>query len=74
MPNDLDITVGRDLTDQLCIECRERLRTAVRRRDIMMAVTPGGLKRLARIIQENSCPSCRELIAAAGVSQGRRTK
>lgn len=57
----LDITIGKEIQDKLCEDCRIKLSSAITKTDCLF-MTPRGMKRLLNKIDENTCDACRLII------------
>lgn len=66
---DLDISIGQDLMERLCDDCRERLNEKLTKSDIAMALFPRGLKKLYNKIGQNTCPECAGKIWEEGLKR-----
>lgn len=66
----LNMEIGREMTKNLCEECRQKLETVITEKDIKSCLkNPFGYKRLVVKIEDNTCNDCRRKIWARGLQK-----
>jgi len=68
--NEIDINVGRRIQDQLCDDCALVLKDKIKKRHLLAAMTPWGIKKLFDRIERFSCEECRQMILDERFKQG----
>jgi hypothetical protein len=62
---ELNIDIGRRIQSQLCNDCKETLGNKIKKRHLLAAATPWGIKKLFRRIEKHSCNDCQAMIFRA---------